>query len=1268
MEIICYNFCITKEKVENDLLSLLYCKEVKGVDMEEKNIYLMDKPIDDITKDEFDHKSIVDEIVNNIQSNNPPYNIALIGKWGTGKSSILDCVKKELDTEENNKYLFTMINAWKYEKQEIRKSFILEILNKITNDDEKNKSGIQEIISALNNIFMISTKEIAENKKWYIKLWDIVKQSFICILPLILMFLFAYVIIDIVLNKIGKTIDDYNSIRLEQFGAFIMAIVMQIGVIIKGSIFGKKPVNIYLEENEKDTDFYEKQLEKAINLYKNEHEDFKSIICVVEDIDRLNANKMVEAISALKSFVGVKDLIFVVPYDTNILCKVLEECKVNKLSNNYEILEGELLLNKLFQFKIYMPELIQEDMYEYAKNLIEKENNKIYSLFPNKKILIDEALPILMYEGVNTPREAKQLINSFITKYNIAISRKVIKYENLNSEAIKILALLTVLENDFNEFYSKIISYPTIIQDFIKMDSSNKIGGETKEIYDDLNTRIYKGKKMQSLLTFLNYTTTIKIENIERFIYLNDSKIDKVSGGEIVKEFRESLRNYNYKIANEYVTKIEDISDLVYREMSYNNGNILRKKNIILTLIKVFDRILNDIDKSNIRDLIDSNIMIIDKSEYLNFSIEELLKIINDDKLKQCNHIISIFNEKLEKWTPTYFYYDDENSGLIDEKDIIEEELNILIKSYFELDENCQEKIRNLFNKIGNYSLTQDDAENSYKVYSFVDFYKFIKPILNINNYLIIGEDFLKKVLLYVKEGKIKLEELNTVKEIYVNKNDFNNFANTLLISFSQENAEKILNCLNILRDNLKDVSIETKKIIFNILEENLKELTELEEINVLDDILESIAIEILKEDEDNDVDALLKKINEKIYIDKTVEIIAKNNLLEKVQNTILDINKELVGNSQNYYEMFEKIHNKYTLDAKKDLLNQLYKEIPNYKDNIDIIRKLFKILNNKNNKEICNNFIIEIIDYIESKFSNFTDKNVRNELLKFSVDNANFLEQNEKEVFFEFINEKVFSINSKLAVECSDNNNFNSINDIKWNEVISKYIASTKLTINDFTNIIERHINMLINDSKLKNNYIEKVIDNFEAEKEILNIIQKLKISEDETIISLYKVFLEYKENLDVLNCLKNIFENKEDLQILIEKIIQKDLDIKLLIDISNMSRKIDIEGIIKNIIEQYKSNNEIYSQKSKIKVLRIIAERFNGKKIFKNDFTVLATDILNNLDIAEVEDVVQVLISNKKIFDKESKKTLINKLEVTIEKMNEDDKNKVKKQLENF
>ena len=148
----------------------------------------------------------------------------------------------------------------------------------------------------------------------------------------------------------------------------------------------------------------------------------------------------------------------------------------------------------------------------------------------------------------------------------------------------------------------------------------------------------------------------------------------------------------------------------------------------------------------------------------------------------------------------------------------------------------------------------------------------------------------------------------------------------------------------------------------------------------------------------------------------------------------------------------------------------------------------------------------------------------------------------------------------------------------------------------------------------------------------------------------------------------MKNIFENKEEIQGLIEKIIQEDLDIKLLVDISNLSKKIDLRVIITNIINQYKSTTEMYNQKAKIKLLEIIAEIFNGKKIFKDDFTLLAIDVVNNLDTSEVEEVVQILSTNKRILDKESIKILINKLEVTIEKMDENSKNKLKKQLENF
>ena len=1231
--------------------------------MKNNNIYLMDKPIDDINKDEFDYKSIVDEIVNNIQNNQPPYNIALIGKWGTGKSSILDCAKKELENKGNNEYLFTTINAWKYEKQEIRKSFILEILSKIPNQEEKSNK-IQAIIDSLSNIFMIKPKELEIKEKWYIKLWNIVKQSFICILPLVLMFLFAYLIIDAVLNAFGKTIDDYNSIRLEQCGAFIMAILTEIGIIIKSNVFGKKPVNFYLEENEKDTNFYEKQLKKSIELYKEENENFKSIVCVVEDIDRLNANKMVEAISALKGFVGVDSLIFIVPYDTNILCKVLEESKTNKLSNNYEILEGELVLNKLFQYKIYMPELIQEDMYEYIKNLIEKENNEIYKLFPNKELLVDNILPILMYEEIKTPRDAKQILNSFIFKYNIAISRKVIDYNNIDKNEIKMLAVLTVLENDFNEFYSYILMYPTIITDFLE---AEKLDKKDNAIYKIFKNKIYKGRKFESLLAFLKYTTTIKIENVERFIYLNDSKIDKVSGGKLGKEFRLAITSFDIRNAKKAVENISSITDMVNREMSYNSGNILKKKNIILTLISIYSILKNTLDKNNIRNIIENNIEVIEKSDYSNINTVELLKIVLDDKENQCKKTVDLFREKIDNWTPVYYFNQDESLGYVDQKDLLEEEIDMYINAFPDLDNETQIKISNLLSKIGDYSLTEDDIENNLKLYTFVDYYNFLKTKMNENNYYILENSFLNRLMPCVKEDKIKIEELRVLKNIYVKNKKFDVYAEKLVSEFKEENAERLLECLKSLEDNLSTTKIEIKKLIFEIIENNSTDLLELDAAGDLDNILETIIVDILKDDNNNDVDALLMKLNEKIYIVETINKIATNNMLQRIPNTIFDINEELVEKDDTKYSvMFEKMHNKYSLEEKSDILNKLYNRIPKLKNNINKIKEIFELLNIKNNRDICIDFITNIVNYLEASFATLTDKTVRNELLLFATENSNLLENKEKEKFFNFINQKVYETDIKLSIECNSNVNFDDLDDSKWKEVIEKYIASAKLELMDFIHIIEKHNNILIDNTDLKEQFIDRVINEFEAESGdgIINVLQTINISEESNVIKIYDLFSKYVDNHKIVNCMKNILNNIESISEFVEKIIRGDSDIDLLLQVSRQSKKIEIESIIKTIIEKYKSGNENFELSSKIKILRFIAERFIGNKKFKEDFILLSKDIVNNIAPTDVDEIVEILIENKKILDKDTRKTLTDKLEVTIEKM--ENKDELIKKLE--
>ena len=118
--------------------------------------------------------------------------------------------------------------------------------------------------------------------------------------------------------------------------------------------------------------------------------------------------------------------------------------------------------------------------------------------------------------------------------------------------------------------------------------------------------------------------------------------------------------------------------------------------------------------------------------------------------------------------------------------------------------------------------------------------------------------------------------------------------------------------------------------------------MLELDAAGDLDNILETIIVDILKDDNNNDVDALLMKLNEKIYIVETINKIATNNMLQRIPNTIFDINEELVEKDDTEYSaMFEKMHNKYSLEEKSDILNKLYNIIPKLKNNINKIKEI---------------------------------------------------------------------------------------------------------------------------------------------------------------------------------------------------------------------------------------------------------------------------------------------------------------------------------------
>ena len=122
-----------------------------------KNYYVMDECLAKRDMDQFGHKEIADNIINLIKNDTyqAPYNIALIGKWGLGKSSILKMMEEGLKNSNKNIKVIS-INAWKYERESLKKLFLKNIYEEVS---EEKIDFIEQLENTLKKIFTNSQKQ-----------------------------------------------------------------------------------------------------------------------------------------------------------------------------------------------------------------------------------------------------------------------------------------------------------------------------------------------------------------------------------------------------------------------------------------------------------------------------------------------------------------------------------------------------------------------------------------------------------------------------------------------------------------------------------------------------------------------------------------------------------------------------------------------------------------------------------------------------------------------------------------------------------------------------------------------------------------------------------------------------------------------------------------------------------------------------------------------------------------------------------------------------
>ncbi len=597
-----------------------------------KKYFVKDEALHGIDNDQFHYADLSKVLSEIIDTNAPPFNVAIIGKWGLGKSSLINLVTDRCK-KQPKKYCVQEINAWKYEKESLRRVFLKQLWQGL-NDNKKFHSF--EVIKR--EILDVVKGELQENSNSSNKcgLGFVKIPAVVAAVSVIAFIIYKYVQFQMLGQPVltnefwAWTFLGYcKNIGKVLFIPVIVAVLTKLFDEYKQKKTQKFELNFPIET----TDDYEIFLETKIRERLNEQKDLR-IITVIDDLDRLSINKIVEALDALKAFVGFPGCIFVVPFDDEIIKQALDKRRANEFNDRDrdEVVESELILDKLFQFKVYLPPLLDFDIQDYALSLAKQEIPDFLNEYCNEELMEKVIRRVLIHPSVSTPRQVKKLLNSFVNNYMVAFAREQsgkIEKGLLTSESGSFqIAKISVLQADFNSFYdllfkdmsclTKILAYhrgekeeeitPYLRPYFIKKSEDSQSGQFSYVLKSEY----------EPLANFLIKTEKYQVASIAPYLYLAQDAISIKTGDELQRRVTQALISGNVQTVKTLLEKNSEIAEVIIRNVENESENIA---DTISVAISVFNIVSSDFKSKLAQRVIERTLELTSTEQHVLYSV-----------------------------------------------------------------------------------------------------------------------------------------------------------------------------------------------------------------------------------------------------------------------------------------------------------------------------------------------------------------------------------------------------------------------------------------------------------------------------------------------------------------------------------------------------------------------------------------------------------------------------------------------------------------------
>jgi hypothetical protein len=1077
----------------------------------------IDEPLESLSADKFGHKHYINVLKDLISTCHTPFNIGLFGRWGVGKTTILSLLKQEIDKEKQYKTI--SFNAWKYSNEPIplKRKFLLEVSDQTGCQSKRLREALY--LKGQHQIKNVSLLDTEHNLTEGIT--KIIKSYFNAIIAFLALQMILYIIVNL-----------FTSIKVDIFfNAAITATLLYATKIIKDytSNVTVTKSNVNLESLEQ----FEKAFKDIIDEVENK---CVKIVIFIDDLDRCESKKVIEILEVIKTFMNMKNCIYVVACDDIIIRKALLEQGIS--DNSY--------IDKIFQMSLAIPPFRYENIKNYAKNLFSQFN------FLSDEKDITEIVSILIYKGVESPRKVKILINNYGVLIRILTQRlSENTYLNKNFDIdYKFLAKITVIQTDFKEFFhdleknNRLLYYIDKIRlgnvefENSQLNLLNKYFEIKDDELDDINLdKFVVRENYRKLIQYLNYTSSYipSPEKTKAYIHLSQDNINMTYSDEYVEELQNLLLSNNavqfakrYKenksfdekniIINSLISKLDDFNglDIVNILGCFTNRELINivPDNIIryfsqVILRKVSEN-LNYANRFDIKGIVYCIRIYGDYKDYSNI-INRYIKMLNTNDLDNSYYII----ESICTCELLNFNLEEFDNFLVKLSEVDFDRL-------FKLISNCANDIKvlnnyflgNIYKEIFSKDANYDDNEKSILV-KYLSSTKDTLMNKNINM-------LLESILIFINDSDsdLSLESINIANEIVSRKININMYLEKLTTTLSHEankwtKEEVIGKIFMILIEIVKNYNLgeEIKDKFYKILNDNYSEAK-----NSFVNCYIKYIREIISRQGDTDllVSNIIKNIessnSNNLRLDELIENLEgfitlqqKNDILNSIILNLNNSNKRRKQLAmQNYLAIIENCKHimdssmmlqvsdclvaicndyNYELDNVIEMTLNTYSNILHVLNN-ENINKYFNLLFGKINSEDVSDVALGLLekDFKYASSSEVIENLCKNVLDKNSDKSIDILLYYGKDVVFKLLEKIFIYIDDNFQLSEQINNVIRIIDGVEYNQQEAIYTI-VSLIINIF-------------DSDVQHNIFNYIFDNYESRGSVIKLFTDGKMN----------------------------------------------------------------------------------------------------------------------------------------------------------------------------